>query len=184
MQLYDTIDNEGLMSRFREEGDLKAFEHLVARHAAKALVVATNRLHDRSLAEDAVQEAFIRLLRKRDQYTAGRPFAGWFYAILRNVCTDIVRKRSREAGAVQTLSLERTSPGASPELPDAHALLATLPSAERVVLELRVLHDLAFREIAAALEISEEAAKKRAQRGLRRLRLTAATTAEQQRRAV
>jgi len=41
---------------------------------------------------------------------------------------------------------------------------------ERDVLTLRVVHGLTFREVAAALEITEEAAKKRGQRGLRRLR--------------
>jgi RNA polymerase sigma factor (sigma-70 family) len=49
-------------------------------------------------------------------------------------------------------------------------LLDLLPNREKNVLELRVVHSMSFKEIATALEISEEAAKKRAQRGLRRLR--------------
>ena len=54
---------------------------------------------------------------------------------------------------------------------EARDLLAALPPRDRVVLTLRVLHGLAFRDVAAALGISEEAAKKRAQRALRRLRV-------------
>ena len=49
-------------------------------------------------------------------------------------------------------------------------MLAGLPKDAQAVLTLRIVHDLPFRDVAAALGISEEAAKKRAQRALRLLR--------------
>ena len=51
-------------------------------------------------------------------------------------------------------------------------MLDVLARGERDVLELRIVHGLGFRDVGAALGISEEAAKKRAQRALRRLRAT------------
>ena len=53
---------------------------------------------------------------------------------------------------------------------EAADLLARLPSKARAVLTLRIVHGLAFRDVAVALGISVEAAKKRAQRALRDLR--------------
>jgi DNA-directed RNA polymerase specialized sigma24 family protein len=49
-------------------------------------------------------------------------------------------------------------------------LLQSLPASEQVVLSLRIIHDMPFRDIATVVGISTEAAKKRAQRGLRALR--------------
>jgi len=67
-----------------------------------------------------------------------------------------------------------------PPVPGSSAddLLRRLPVGERDVLVLRVIEDLPFRDVAAALGISEEAAKKRAQRGLARLREDALTAAK------
>ena len=55
----------------------------------------------------------------------------------------------------------------SPKIPE---LLGALARSDQDVLVLRIVHGLGFRDVAAALGISEEAAKKRAQRALRRLR--------------
>jgi DNA-directed RNA polymerase specialized sigma24 family protein len=67
-----------------------------------------------------------------------------------------------------------TDGGASPTLrtylSEIPKLLDVLAHNERDVLVLRIVHGLGFRDVAAALGISEEAAKKRAQRALRRLR--------------
>ena len=49
-------------------------------------------------------------------------------------------------------------------------LLSSLTCDDQDVLVLRIVHGLRFRDVAAALGISEEAAKKRAQRALKRLR--------------
>jgi RNA polymerase sigma factor (sigma-70 family) len=56
------------------------------------------------------------------------------------------------------------------ELSEIPKLLDVLANHERDVLVLRIVHGLGFSDVAAALGISEEAAKKRAQRALKRLR--------------
>jgi RNA polymerase sigma-70 factor (ECF subfamily) len=150
--------------------DQVAFEQLVLEYASPAAAVANQILGDWALAEDAVQEAFIRVIRKRNQYIESHPFSSWFYAILRHVCIDMLRKRRRDQALVKGLcDRVMLSVHSGPSV-DREVLLSVLPSSERSVLELRVVHSMPFREIAAALGISEEAAKKRAQRGLRKLR--------------
>lgn len=161
-----------LMKRFQRHLDEDALESLFSRFAGPALSVARATLSDHTRAEDAVQEAFLRLIRKRNQYDASRAFAPWFYTILRNICTDMLRRsmRSLEMTGHEKL-LRYGRPGApSPPHAPVTALMEKLPPGQRVVLELRILHKMRFRSVSAALGISEEAAKKRAQRGLRRLR--------------
>ncbi|MBL7152792.1 MAG: sigma-70 family RNA polymerase sigma factor [Phycisphaerae bacterium] len=187
MDCQQNPTHEALMARFRDRLDKGAFEQLVCHYASPAGAVAGQILDDRTLAEDAVQEAFVRVISKRKQYIAPSPFSRWFYAILRNVCIDMLRKRKRDERLAKEVAEE---PGAGlrgaarraalEEIP----LLELLPKRESSVLRLRVVHSMPFKDIAAALEISEEAAKKRGQRGLRKLREKLSRSDLAERRAV
>lgn len=166
-----TVSHEILMARFQQHLDINAFQRIVAAYSRPALAVAQRILSDGFLAEDAVQETFLRVFRRRGQFQVTKPFSCWFYTILRNVCTDMLRQRSRHAQAVsQMADWPRTTvqpPGSTLDVQDA---LQMLPVSEQTVLTFRILHGLPFRDIAALMGISPEAAKKRAQRGLRKLR--------------
>lgn len=170
MQSVHVPSHEALMARFQASLDSDAFEQIVSSYISPALAVARQILSDCALAEDAVQESFLRVIRKRAQYIPGSPFSCWFYTIVRNVCIDMLRKRAREEEAIEIIAT-----GAGPSIPrtdlsEILKLLDCLASRERDVLALRIVHGLRFRDVAAALGISEEAAKKRAQRALKRLR--------------
>ena len=99
MRDQDGTSNEALMARFQARLDASAFERIVSRFLSPALAAAGQILSDAALAEDAVQETFLRLVRGREAYVATKPLASWFYAILRNVCTDMLRRRARQAHA-------------------------------------------------------------------------------------
>jgi len=172
MHRQGETSSEFLMARFRDRLDAEAFEQIVSRFLAPALAVARGILSEAPLAEDAVQETFLRIIRARGRYLASRPFSNWFYAILRNVCKDMLRRRARYAKAIRETAIRKASPlqRASAEADETSEILASVPKESRAVLTLRIVHDLPFRDVAAALGISEEAAKKRAQRALRRLR--------------
>ncbi|MEW6359833.1 MAG: sigma-70 family RNA polymerase sigma factor [Planctomycetota bacterium] len=159
-----------LMARYQNGLDAEAFQQIVSRFLSPALAVAHEILADRALAEDAVQETFLRIVRRREQYDAAMPFANWFYAILRNVCTDMLRHRARQARLINEVALLNATAEMSFDTPDGSELLAALPEESRAVLVLKIVHGMPLRDVAAALGISEEAAKKRAQRALRQLR--------------
>ncbi|MFW6162469.1 MAG: RNA polymerase sigma factor [Planctomycetota bacterium] len=184
MRQREEPSSERLMARYQRRGDETAFGLLVERFLEPAHGVARQLLPERAMAEDAVQETFLRLLRRRERYDPRRPFSPWFYAILRNVCTDLLRRRARRAQALQEAGAERERQGDGlPPSLDPFELLDRLSADDRAVLSLRIVHDLAFRDVAAALGISEEAAKKRAQRALRRLRRLARDAQVARRRA-
>jgi len=172
----ESLADERLMARFRSRLDSAAFDHLASRFLRPATAVARQILCDRTLAEDAVQEAFLRLIRGRDQYDPAKPFAPWFYAIVRHVSVDLARRRVRYREALDDLASHAPAdgpveaPAVPPDAAVAADLLGLLPRGERAVLVLRIIEGMPFREVAVALGLSEEAAKKRAQRGLRRLR--------------
>lgn len=176
--------HETLMMKFKTVLDKAAFEQLVRDYASAAKAVANQILCDRNLAEDAVQETFVRLIEKRDQYILSGRFSPWFYAILRNICVDIIRKQQRDRKCARQLNSEIANIASFESQQDNLELLDLLPTNEKNVLELRVVHSMSFKEIATALDISEEAAKKRAQRGLRRLRKRLIRSEQAKRQAV
>jgi len=180
MQDLHETSNEHLMARFQACLDDAAIDEIVSRFMTPALAVARRIVPDAGLAEDAVQEAFLRVVRNHRRYDPGRPFAHWFYAILRNVCRDLLRRQVRHVELVQQVAAQSKAEiePCTTDLPAAMDLLHGLPRGERDVLVLRVTSGMRFEEIGIALGISNEAAKKRAQRGLRRLRRRCAAPME------
>ena len=162
------------MRRFQQRLDAAAFDEIVSRFVSPATAGARQILRADAQAEDAVQEAFLRVVRNRGKYVPGKPFSSWFYTILRNICKDMLRHRDRQARLLKEVAARQAQPSSPPANRDpedtAEALLAALPDKPRTVLTLRIVHGLGFAEIAAILGLSEEAAKKRAQRALRQLR--------------
>jgi len=169
----DALPDEVLMRRFRETADEAAFDEIILRYHRPALIIARDRLPKHSaLAEDAVQEAFIRTVRNRDSFDCRKSFAAWFYTILRNVCLDYCRKEMRREKQLQEIA-QQEEPAANDSI--AHrdmvaAILQTLAPTDREILIYRFIHGLTIREIAEQLGLSDEAVKKRAQRALKHLR--------------
>ncbi len=170
------------MAAYRDGRDRAAFAALVDRYLDPAVAVGRQILADAAAAEDAAQEAFMRLLGSADRFRDDKTFSNWFYTILRNVCVDMIRKNARRKKhtAAYAHIVDTASEPPESDAPEIDRYLSRLPVDLRSVLVLRIVEDMRFADIAAVLGISEEAAKKRAQRALRRLRGTAsADTAEE-----
>jgi RNA polymerase sigma-70 factor (ECF subfamily) len=165
------LSDEALMLLFRDTLEDAVFDVLMDRYYGRALTIAESRIFDRSLAQDAVQEAFIHVVRQRKKYD-GRSFSTWFYTILRNVCTDFIRKEMRHKRKMDELAAEPEKQPAAAEQGDFDALIAMLPGADRELLVYRFVQGLSFQEIAELMDCSEDAAKKRSQRALQKLRGT------------
>ena len=80
-----------LITDFRS-GDKQAFGRLVERHKKQAYLWALGLVGNRDDAYDISQEAFIRVYRSLNRFDLERPFLPWFYAIVRNVCRDTIRR--------------------------------------------------------------------------------------------
>ncbi|HEU0080644.1 MAG TPA: RNA polymerase sigma factor [Candidatus Paceibacterota bacterium] len=74
-------------------GRQAAFGELVRRHARRAYAFAYRLSGDRDVAEDAVQEAFVKAWKSLGAYDLSREFRPWLFAIVRNATYDLLRKR-------------------------------------------------------------------------------------------
>lgn len=114
---------------------------------------ALSILHNRSDAEDAVQQAALRGLERLDRHDPARPFKGWWFTILRNCCIDLLRARRRNAVLIQSAEPKNDC---WPDQADWRALVEAmkrLDSQQAEILRLRYFGGLTYEELAETLEI-------------------------------
>lgn len=153
-------------------------------HRRHLRVVAFRMLGSGTEADDAVQEAWLRL--SRADTSAVENLGGWLTTVVARVCLDMLR--SRRSRREESLGTQPTEPAATPGGafdPEKEALLAdsvgpallvvleTLAPAERVAFVLHDLFAVPFDEIATILGRSPTAARQLASRARRRVQGTA-----------
>lgn len=180
------MSDKKLIKRIKS-GDMDAFSELVTLYEKKALSFTYRMLKDLSDAEDAAQEAFLRVFDKIDSFRESSSFSTWFYTILNNICLDILRKRARSADTVsinQTssendeyeLQIEDSAPGPYEQLQKATAqelleeALTKLSDEHRAVIIMRDINGLDYEEIAKVLDVSLGTVKSRISRARLALR--------------
>ena len=122
---------------------------------------ALSILKDEASAEDVLQEVFLRLLSGKYYPEPGKERA-YLYRCVRNVCFDELRRRKRHR--------EEADSGSEARAYAYFELVAGLSEREREIVALKILGGLTHREIGTVMGITEQAAKKRYQRAIQKLK--------------
>ncbi len=129
-------------------------------------------LHDQALAEDAVQETFLKAYRKLDQFHGNASIKTWLSAIAINCCRDMSRgswfRHIDRSVSVDQLPVR--SEEAIPEYDNVTVEVMQLPIRLREVVLLYYFQDMSTNEIAETLRISQQAVSNRLQRAKVKLR--------------
>lgn len=150
-----------------QRGERAAYGLVVRTYMRRAYYAALRLVGNHEDAEDVSQEAFARAYRHLGEFDLRRPFYPWFYRILRNLCINHLRKRSRGGFQVSIEGNDEKPPMPIPCTdPDASVLaeqnetvarlwqeLGCLSPEHREILLLREMEDLSYREIAEDLGI-------------------------------
>lgn len=123
-----------------------------------AHALATQILGNADDAQDAVQDAFERVLRQPDSYKPAKgTLKSWFLTIVRNGCIDQLRGRKPTEHQVEDLVDAATLPEQvlldSERDSNVRVALAELPSEQRQILVLRDYLDLSYNELASVMDI-------------------------------
>ena len=155
----------------REQVEEEALDALVGQYASTLYRVAFSILRNPSDAEDAVQEAFLRVLRHRDTLGEIRDHRVWLIRIVWNIVLDRKRRSKTRPETDDVAELARVLPahGLSAEQRAAaaqhHAHVLTcvdqLPAKEREVMVLSAFEELTSVEIASVLGITESSVRSR-----------------------
>jgi len=165
------IPTSAVNDEARGRAEDAAISALVDQYAGALYRVAYSVLRNSTDAEDAVQEAFLRVLRHRDTLDEVRDHRVWLIRIVWNIVLDRKRraKTRPETDDVSELARVLPSTGLSAEElaaaaeHHAHVLgcVEQLPAKEREVLLLSAFEELTSVEIAAVLDITESSVRSR-----------------------
>lgn len=165
-----------LLDTYARTGSEAAFAQLVERHLGLVHAAARRQVNNDALAADVAQAVFLLLARKAGSFGPKLVLAGWLFRTTRFIATRAlraeIRRQRREQEALAMQQLQAADPQAhwsqiAPELDEA---LARLGETDRNALLLRFAEGRNHREVGLALGLNEEAAKKRVNRALEKLR--------------
>jgi RNA polymerase sigma-70 factor, ECF subfamily len=182
--------DEGLMLRY-QKGDVRAFEVLLARHRKPIFNFVLRYVGEPALAEDLLQEVFLRVIKSADAYERQAKFTTWLYTIARNLCVDNARRgKHRRAYSLDT-PMDHDDGKDGGTLLDVvsdngpatdrkvigkelhgklHAAIAKLPDEQREIFLMREFLDMPFKEIADVVGCPENTVKSRMRYALEKLR--------------
>lgn len=141
-------------------GDTRVFEEIYQRLGERMKSIAWNHLGNRSDAEDAVQETFLKIHRAAKTYSGEASFSTWVFRILVNTCYDVLRKRRRRIEETPMDDTQETAERTAPNVDEAkrmtlRKLLSELTEQRRTVFTLFEIEGLSHAEIGEILGISE-----------------------------
>lgn len=171
------IEDAELLRRYAFEHSEEAFAELVARRLNLVYSVALRQVGgDAHLAQDVTQRVFADLARKAPALAQRSVLSGWLYRSAQFAGSDVVRsERRRRAREQESQAMQETSwvPAADADWNKVRPLIdeamGELSELDRDAIALRFFENRPFAEIGARLRLTEEAARKRVERGLDKL---------------
>lgn len=172
------VSDEDLLERARN-GDGDAFAQFYGRHVVAVTTFVRRRVASPELAFDLTAETFAAAAEGLDSYDRARGSAlGWVFGIAFNEVRQAWRRgavedRARRRLALDPIRLDDEALARVDEIVEDGVLVAalgSLPPAERVAVEARVIDERDYEDIAAELACSPSVIRKRVSRGLRRIR--------------
>jgi RNA polymerase sigma factor (sigma-70 family) len=171
----DQTDSQ-LLSAYVEGLSEPAFAELVRRHVDFIFSAALRMVCDEHLAKDVTQGVFLALAKRADELKDRAVLSGWLHRTAQNIAAQTVRtevrrrKREQEAAAMNELLSSQSDPPWELIAPQLDTALGELSEADRDALLLRYFERKSAQEMAHILGISDEAAQKRVNRAVERLR--------------
>ena len=179
------VSDEELMRRI-QSGDTRAFEDLYDRHSARAFGLALFICRDHQRAEDAVQDGFLAIWRRRATYNPARGGARpWLLTVLRHCSIDVLRRAgTHDRLRASDIELEfLAAPGCvvdgaamKDDAERVRASLRALPALQRQAIALAYFGGLTHTEIAARLQLPAGTVKGRIRLGMDKVRAHIDTT--------
>lgn len=164
-----------LLREYAEHRSERAFTELVHRHIDFVYSTALRLVPENQLAEDVTQLVFIKLARKAGSLREGTVLTGWLYRTTQFIAQTAQRsdwrRRKRENLAMQFTELNAESESAWKEVaPLLEPAMANLRKADQDAVLLRFFAGKSLREVGDALGVSDDAAQKRVDRALEKMR--------------
>ncbi|MCL2059467.1 MAG: sigma-70 family RNA polymerase sigma factor [Oscillospiraceae bacterium] len=182
----DIADEDAVLVKKAQNGDMDAFEELVKKYEGKVFSIASRMLAFSEDAKDAAQEAFLKAYRSLRGFRGDSKFSTWLYRITNNVCLDYLRKRDRRElpldyetgggdGETHTVDIPSDMDVEADVMGDefrriVQGAINSLPAQHRMMIVMRDVQELSYTEISGLLNLPEGTVKSRINRARKNLR--------------
>lgn len=160
-------------------GDKQAYAHIINKYKNPLYATILRMTKNPQDAQDFVQEAFIKVYERLDQYKETGSFSSWLYRVAINHCLDQFRKKYYQTTS-EPVDEERIVNSQHPELVflkkeksrQLERLIATLPEDERLIILLRYVNELSYDEISQLADVSVSTVRNKLHRAKKKMRAT------------
>ncbi len=162
--------SDGVLVESAKSGDSKAFSSLVIKHQKSLLRLCMRFTCSQDLAEDIVQDTFVKAFRRLSTFEGRSSFKSWLFTIAINTAKNKLRSAKETTSidniqiSVGSMSLDRLEGQHVRDL--IKDFVDALPEKQKLALTLRVYDDLSFKEIAEIMECPYDTAKANYRHGL------------------
>lgn len=157
-----------------QAGDKSAFRTIIVTYEQKVFATVFRMTGNQSLAEDLMQDIFIKAYNNISKYEPSGSFNAWLYRLAMHHCLDYLKKKRPEVAQDETFVADHTYPEQQllhkEKEQHLHELLNELEDTERLVLLLRYVNELRYDEIADILQISHNEVRNKLHRSKKKLR--------------
>lgn len=158
-------------------GDKQAYAHIINAYKNPLYATIVRMTGNAQIAQDLVQEAFIKIYEQLAKYDGKGPFKSWLYRVATNYCIDEFRKKSYQMKTEELQEGTLQEP-VHPEViyikneqsRQLEHLLSKLPEKERAILLMRYSNELSYEEIAQLLQTTVSDVRNKLHRVKKKLR--------------
>lgn len=171
-QAINTLSDNEIIREYLRTHRQDYFSILYRKYADKVYRKCLTLLKEPGLAEDAMQDVFVKVMMNLASFNEKSQFSTWIYSITYNYCIDYIRKHKKEKQLFVD-DIER-APDIIDEIPDEFLLsmevkrlkiiLSKLPADDSAILLMKYQDDMSIREIAELLNKTESAIKMKIKR--------------------
>lgn len=155
------------------------FSYIVKYYEKKMYTTVFRLVRQHDIAQDLVQEIFIKVFYNLHKYKAPGSFNAWLYRIVVNQCYDYLRKQPKQPMLEEVEFVDNQSPEKmilqKEQLDQLDQLLDKLDKTEYFILLLRYVNELSYEEISEVLQIPLNEVRNKLHRSKRKLRQVATT---------
>jgi len=170
MEKQTVKDQDHLLFRQVQKGDLAAFNELVNRYRDRLMNVIGRMRISHEMVEDIVQETFLRIYQHRDRFDFHHCFSTWIYTIALNLARNELRKNKKykfvDIFEMQNKEVEVAVEAKVPSNlgPVLEAAIDALPEKYKTAFLLRDIEEMPYEEVARVLSIPLGTVKSRVNR--------------------
>jgi RNA polymerase sigma-70 factor (ECF subfamily) len=174
------MTDEDLVRLYIETQSALYFSHLYNRYADRVYSKCISLLKDEMLAEDALQEIFLKIFLNLSKFGHQSKFSTWVYSVSYNYCIDFIRRQKKDRDLFSDNDIDTERYDVRDDIEDAQMLemdlhflqitLEKLAPDDKIVLLMKYHDDMSIKDICAALNKTESAIKMKLKRAKHRAR--------------